>query len=90
MTLDDQHVGDVAEVIIDPQMDQATYLVVSKGLLLVEEKLIPVGWIQKYDEEEIRLTIDRKVIENLPEYQTEEKAPLKKLWYIGQYPKMSK
>lgn len=76
VTLDGHHVGDVAEVIIDSQTDDATHLVISKGLLLVEEKLVPFGWVREYDEEEIHLAVDKKVIKNLPEYQTEEKTPL--------------
>ncbi len=77
ITLDDQHVGNVGEVIIDPQTDEATHLVVSEGLLLVEEKLVPISWVGDYDEEEIHLAVDRKVIENLPEYHKEENTPFK-------------
>lgn len=75
-TLEGQHVGNVAEVIINSQTDDATHLVISKGLLLIEEKLVPFDWVQEYEEEEVHLAVDRQVIENLPEYQTEEKTPL--------------
>lgn len=77
ITLDDQHVGNVEEVIIDPQTDEATHLVVSEGLLLVEEKLVPISWVNDYDEEKIHLAVDRKVIENLPKYHKQEKTPFR-------------
>lgn len=75
-TIDDQHVGNVEEIIVDPKTDKATHIVVSKGLLLVEEKLVPVEWIKDITAQVVQLAVDRKVIENLPEYQREEKVLL--------------
>lgn len=72
-SIDNEHVGNVEEVIIDPDTDDATHLVLSKGLFLVEEKLIPVGWIDAFDEGEIQLAVDKNVIQRLPKYRRQEK-----------------
>jgi len=68
VTLDGHHIGDVERLILDHQTDNATHLIISEGLLLVEKKVVPVDWINEYDENEIHLAVDRRVIENLPEY----------------------
>lgn len=71
ITLDEHHVGNVEEVIFDPDSDRATHLVISKGLLLKDEKLIPVNWVKEYDQQKIKLFVDSAVIENLPEHMQE-------------------
>ena len=74
VTLDGHHIGDVERLILDHQTDNATHLIISEGVLLVEKKVVPVSWINEYKEESIHLAVDRHVIENLPEYQKEEKS----------------
>ncbi|MFO7942969.1 MAG: PRC-barrel domain-containing protein [Anaerolineales bacterium] len=76
VTLDGHHIGDVERLILDHQTDKATHLIISEGVLLVEKKVVPVEWINEYDEDEIHLAVDRHVIENLPEYQREEKPSI--------------
>lgn len=73
VTLDGHHIGDVERLILDHQTDNATHLIISEGVLLVEKKVVPVDWINEYAEDEIHLAVDKHVIENLPEYQREEK-----------------
>lgn len=68
-----EKVGELKQVVIDPTMDEVTHLVLSKGLFLVEEKLIPVGWIDAFDEGEIQLAVDKNVIQRLPKYRRQEK-----------------
>ena len=71
ITLDEEHVGNVEEVIFDPDSDRATHLIISKGLLLQDEKLIPVNWVKEYDQQKIKLFVDSTVIENLPAHMQE-------------------
>lgn len=73
VTLKGHHIGDVERLILDHQTDNATHLIISEGVLLVEKKVVPVSWINEYDEESIHLAVDRHVIENLPDYKKEEK-----------------
>jgi len=64
-----KHVGDVEEVIVNPQSDKITHFVISKGLLFNEEKLIPSTWVSGFDSDELKLVVNSKIIEHLPEYQ---------------------
>ena len=64
-----KHVGNVEEVIVNPQSDKITHFVISKGLFFNEEKLIPSTWVSGFDSDELKLVVNSKTIENLPEYQ---------------------
>ncbi len=64
------HVGDIEEVIIDETSDRATHIVIARGLLFKERKLIPANWIKVAGEDEVILTVRTSVVEGLAEYQT--------------------
>ena len=64
-----KHVGNVEEVIVNPQSDRVTHFVISKGLLFNEEKLIPSTWVSGFDSDRLKLVVNSKIIEQLPEYQ---------------------
>jgi uncharacterized protein YrrD len=63
-----KHVGDVEEVFTDPTSNRVTHLVISQGVLFKERKLIPTNWIKAESEEEVSLTVETNVVNNLPEY----------------------
>ena len=67
--LNGEHVGNVEEVMVDPTSDQISHFVISKGLFFTEEKLIPASWVRGYDSNKLKLVVNEKIIENLPEYQ---------------------
>jgi uncharacterized protein YrrD len=69
---DDKHVGDVDEVLMDPDTERVTHFVVSHGLLLRERKLIPVNWVKKIGENRVHLAVGSKTIQGLPRYQEQE------------------
>lgn len=66
--LNGEHVGNVEEVLINPGSDRATHLVISKGIFFIEEKMIPVSWVSGYDSDELKLVVNSRIIEQLPEY----------------------
>jgi len=63
-----EHVGDIAEVMIDSQTNQATHVVISAGLLFKHHKLIPTNWIKSASEDDVTLTVNTSVVDRLPEY----------------------
>lgn len=67
---DDETVGDVEEVLTEPEADRATHIVISEGLLLKDKKLIPTHWISTVLEDRVLLGVDAQLIESLPEYET--------------------
>lgn len=69
MSVDDEHVGDVERVFVDPESDRATHFVISQGLLLKERKAVPTLWVRSMGEEQVQLGVDSSFIDQLPEYQ---------------------
>jgi uncharacterized protein YrrD len=71
ISTDDKHVGNVETVLTDPEEDRATHLVISKGFLLKERKLIPTSWISIVMSDEIHLAVSSDIIEGLRKYEPE-------------------
>jgi uncharacterized protein YrrD len=68
------HVGDVKRICIEPDEQRVTHLLISKGLLLKEKKLVPTHWIDHVWEDEVRLSIESDVIDQLPNDASSENA----------------
>jgi len=63
------HVGNVEEVLTDPEADRATHFLISQGLLLKQSKLVPVEWVSDFGEDQIGLVVGSGILEDLPEYE---------------------
>ena len=70
ISTDDKHVGDVEEILTDPQENRATHFVISMGVLLQERKLVPTQWVSTILEREVYLSVSSDLIEGLPEYKS--------------------
>jgi len=68
ISADGQHVGNVEEVITDPQANRATHFVISQGMLLKTRKLLPTAWISDLTRDEVHLAVGSHLLETLPEY----------------------
>lgn len=66
---DEKHVGNVDKLIFNPENHQVTHLVVSRGLLLKERKVVPVDWIDYADADSVYLTVNTDLMGRLPDYQ---------------------
>jgi uncharacterized protein YrrD len=62
------HIGNVEQVIVDPEDNRATHFVINEGLLFTNKKLVPVMWIDRIEENEVRLAVTSGLLERLPEY----------------------
>ncbi len=69
--LDGKHVGDVEELFFDGESKRITHLLISKGVLFKEHKLVPANWIAVTGEDEISLNVANQVVADLPEYQAQ-------------------
>ena len=69
---DGEHVGDIERIFTDPLEERATHLLISEGLILKDEKLIPTGWMTHVFEDEVHLSVDSDFVESLPEYQLQD------------------
>jgi len=73
LSSDDEHVGDVEEVLTEPEADRASHLVVSRGLLHKTKKLLPTSWISTILADEVFLSVPVHLVESLPDYEHPEK-----------------
>jgi uncharacterized protein YrrD len=72
ITSDQEHVGDIDQVVTDAESGRISHLIISKGLILTKEKLIPSNWIKTTFKDEVHLSVSSELVENLPEYEPEE------------------
>lgn len=70
--------GDIDRVVIDPLTDEVTHLVVRKGFLFPEDRVVPVDLIYSATEERVTLR-DVEDIEDLPVFETTQYIPANQL-----------
>jgi len=63
-----EHVGDVAKVLADAESNRITHILISRGLLFKEERLVPVSWIDKVAEETVHLAVESSLLNTLRPY----------------------
>lgn len=69
ISADDEHIGNVEQVIMNSEGNAVTHFVIGKGLLLKEHKLVPAFWASSMDDDEkIRLAVDASLFDRLPDY----------------------
>jgi len=71
LSMDEKHIGNVEQVIADSETNHVTHVVVGKGFLLREHKLVPAHWVTKVDDDKIYLSVEARLFERLPDYQPE-------------------
>lgn len=62
VTADEKHVGNVERVLADPSVNQVTHLLITQGLLIKEQKLVPINWVRTLDEEAIYLRVKEDIV----------------------------
>jgi uncharacterized protein YrrD len=68
LSQDSKHVGNVEKIFFDPRDNKATHLLITKGLLNKERRLVPVDWVESIYEDQVNLVLREELIENLPEF----------------------
>lgn len=64
----DEKVGEIDRVVIDPQSAEVTHVVVRKGFLFTEDKVLPVDQISRTSDDAVHLNVDAKQVEEMPDY----------------------
>jgi uncharacterized protein YrrD len=70
ISADDKHIGNVEQVIADSGSNNVTHFVVGKGFLLKQYKLVPVQWVNRVKNDKIYLSVEARLFDHLPDYQT--------------------
>lgn len=68
-TADGQKVGSVQRVVMNPETQEVSHLVVEKGVLFVEDKVVPVEWVQSADDDRIVLGPTEQDFDDLPVFE---------------------
>jgi uncharacterized protein YrrD len=69
-------VGKVDRVVIDPRTKEVTHLVIRKGFLLVEDKVLSISLVASADEDRVQLRQDAGDLRNLPPFEETNYVPL--------------
>lgn len=69
VTADGRDVGHVERVVIDPGTRDLSHLIVSRGWLFKEDRVVPFNLVAHTTEDEIRLSVNQATLEPLPQFQ---------------------
>lgn len=65
VTAEGKNVGSVERILVDPAVDQITHLLVSKGFIVKDTKLIPIQWVMILGENEVHLRVKKDSVDAL-------------------------
>ena len=65
----DKEVGELIKVAVDPHTKRVTDLIVEKGLVLKEDRVIPVEVVDEVDKDGIHLAIGAERLREYPRYE---------------------
>lgn len=74
-TADGQQVGVIDRVVLDPQTNEVSHVVVRQGWLFTEDKVVPTALIDVATEEEVRLRADVDNLDELPLFEVTHYIP---------------
>jgi len=69
ISADGESLGELARVFMDKESARATHIIVVKGWLFKERKVIPTSWINKIEEQKVHLGISKHHYERLPQFE---------------------
>jgi sporulation protein YlmC with PRC-barrel domain len=64
----DGPLGEVHDMLIDPETERPTHIILREGILVIKEVNIPVGYVQKVEGDRVLLKVDKEQIERLPRF----------------------
>lgn len=64
-------IGDLERVVINPRTNEVTHLVVEKGLLFTEDKVIPVEYVASATEDRVTVVDSKLEADDLPDFEEE-------------------
>lgn len=68
-TKNDNKVGSINRVVIDPKTKEITHMVVEKGFLFTEDRVIPLSLVGPSTEERVVLRVDEDELDELPKFE---------------------
>ncbi len=68
-TADNQDVGQIDRVVIDPATEEVTHIIVRQGFLFTEDKVIPMDWVVSATDERVTLRSEMNNLDDLPDFE---------------------
>ncbi len=68
-TANDEQVGEINRFIVDPETNEVTHLVVQKGWLFAEDKVVPIDWVSSATEDKVVLNENTGNFDELPPFE---------------------
>jgi len=72
---DGKKVGHIRRVVIDPQTEEVTHLVIEKGFLFIEDRVIPIDEVASVTPDRVVLRIPVEHLVDMPVFETEQYLP---------------
>lgn len=63
-----EQAGNIERLIVDSISHRITHLIVSKGVLSKEQRLIPAHWVKSVEENKVYLAVAPQLLDRLPDY----------------------
>jgi uncharacterized protein YrrD len=76
VTADGERVGTIDRVVLEPDTKEVTHLVVQKGFLFTEDKVVPMSLVGPATEDQVTLREDAGDLEKLPDFQESHYIPV--------------
>jgi sporulation protein YlmC with PRC-barrel domain len=64
----DGPIGEVHDILVDPDTESPTHIILREGILVIKEVNIPVGYVQKVESDCVLLKVNKQEIERLPRF----------------------
>jgi sporulation protein YlmC with PRC-barrel domain len=64
----DGPVGEVHDVLIDPETERPTHIILREGILVIKEVNIPVDYVQEVESDRVLLKVNKERVERLPRF----------------------
>ncbi len=64
----DGPVGEVHDVLVDPETESPTHIILREGILVIKEVSIPVDYVQEVESGRVLLKVDKEKVERLPRF----------------------
>ncbi|MFP3897539.1 MAG: PRC-barrel domain-containing protein [Anaerolineales bacterium] len=76
LSADGEKIGEMERVVLDPEDQQVTHIVVRQGFLFATDKILPANLVQTGTEERVILRLDADELEHLPDFKEKNFVPL--------------
>lgn len=68
-TADGKQVGVIDRVVIDPGTQEVSHVIVRRGWLFTEDKVVPMAWVDEVTADQVRLRPDITNLDELPQFE---------------------